>query len=270
MAFVDTNGIRLSYTQSGSGEPVLLIMGSGASGQAWTTYQTPALHRAGYRTVVFDNRGIPPSDAPEGKYSMADLVADTAGLIDALDLAPVRIVGTSLGAMVAQELAICLPELVRCAVLLATRARSDATRSALISAERALAESGIRLPPAYASAVTVQRMFSPATLNDDVSARTWFELFELTDPGAGSGLGADGQAWVETDEDRRAQLAAVRAPCRVIAFSDDLITPAHLAREVAEAIPGGEYVEVAGCGHLGHLERPREVNTAIIEFLDAH
>ncbi|MET7457383.1 alpha/beta fold hydrolase [Streptomyces sp. NPDC005574] len=266
MPFVETNGVRLSYATAGAGEPVLLIMGTGASGHAWTMHQTPALHRAGYRTIVFDNRGVPPSDAPDGKYSMADLMADTAGLIEALDLAPCRIVGTSLGAMVAQELAVAAPGLVRCAVLLATRARTDVTRSALAAAERSLSEGGVRLPPVYAAAVAAQQMFSPATLNADVDAATWLELFELT----GGGLGAGGQAWVETGQDRRAALAAVTAPCRVIAFADDLITPPHLAREVAEAIPDCDYVELADCGHLGHLEQPDAVNAAIVDFLDAH
>src|SRR4051794_40733889 len=113
MPFVSANGIRLAYQRSGRGEPVLLIMGSGAAGRVWTMHQTPALNRAGYETVVFDNRGIAPSDAPPGKYSLADMVADTKGLIEALDLGPCRVVGTSMGAMIAQELAIGSPHLVR-------------------------------------------------------------------------------------------------------------------------------------------------------------
>jgi pimeloyl-ACP methyl ester carboxylesterase len=78
-------------------EPVLLIMGSSAAGRVWTMHQTPALNRAGYETVVFDNRGVPPSDVPEGEYTVADMVADTRGLIEELDLAPYRLVGTWLG-----------------------------------------------------------------------------------------------------------------------------------------------------------------------------
>src|SRR5260370_15097483 len=99
MPYLHSNAIWLAWEGSGEGEDVLLIMGQGIGGRAWTVHQTPALHRAGYATVVFDNRGIPPSDAPPGKYSLADMVADTKGLIEALDLAPCRIVGTSLGAM---------------------------------------------------------------------------------------------------------------------------------------------------------------------------
>src|ERR1043166_2545816 len=105
MPHVFTNGIRLSYERSGRGERVLMIMGSSASGRAWTLHQTPALAEAGYQAITFDNRGIPPSDVPPGKYSLADLVADTRGLIEALNAAPCRIIGVSLGALIAQELA---------------------------------------------------------------------------------------------------------------------------------------------------------------------
>jgi pimeloyl-ACP methyl ester carboxylesterase len=60
----------------------------------------------------------------------------------------------------------------------------------------------------------------------------------------------------------------VTAPCRVIAFADDLVAPPHLAVEVSDCIPECDYVEIQACGHLGYLERPGEVNAAIIEFLD--
>ncbi|MCF2131822.1 alpha/beta hydrolase [Strepomyces sp. STD 3.1] len=229
-------------------------------------HQTPALHQAGYETVTFDNRGIAPSDVPPGKYSLADMVADTTGLIKELSLGPCRIVGASLGAMIAQEIAIESPHLVRCAVLIATRSRSDAFRRAHAAADRALLESGVRLPAGYTAMRTVLEMLSPKTLNDDATAATWLEIFELT---GGQGT-AGGQAWIEADEDRRAALPAINAPCRVIAFADDLIAPPHLAAEMAEVIPDCDLVEIPDCGHLGYLERPDRVNTAILEFLDKH
>jgi pimeloyl-ACP methyl ester carboxylesterase len=261
MPFVATNGIRLSYQRAGRGEPVLLIMGSGAAGRVWTMHQTPALNRAGYETVVFDNRGIPPSDAPHGDYSLAGMVADTKGLIEALGLGPCRIVGTSMGAMIAQELAIGSPELVRSAVLIATRARADVTRRAMAASERALREQGIRLPPEYAAVRSVLEMLSPATLNDDAAVAGWLEVFELS-----GGDTAAGQRSVDTVEDRRAGLREITVPCRAIGFTDDLICPPHLVAEVADAIPDCDFVEIPSCGHVGNLERPDEVNTAIIEF----
>lgn len=264
MPHVFTNGIRLSYERSGRGERVLMIMGSAAAGRVWHLHQTPALAEAGYQAVTFDNRGVPPSDVPPGRYTLADMVADTKGLIEALDAAPCRIVGLSLGALIAQELAIGWPHLVRCAVLIATKSRSDAARAAQDRANLALRESGARLPADHEAAMTVFRMLSPSTLNDDAAFSLWLDTFRRT---AGADV-ASGQAWVDTGADRRAALRRIAAPCRVVAFSDDLVTPPHLSAEVAEAVPDCDYVEIDRCGHFGHLERPDEVNAAIIEFLD--
>lgn len=59
-------------------------------------------------------------------------------------------------------------------------------------------------------------------------------------------------------------------PYRVIAFSDDLTCPPHLCAEAAEAIPECDFIEIGSCGHVGYLERPDEVNSVMIEFLDKH
>lgn len=265
MPYVSTNGIRLYYERAGAGEPVLLIMGQAAGGNVWTLYQVPALVRAGYEAIVFDNRGMPPSDVPPGGYSLADLVADTAGLIEALGVGPCRLVATSLGAFVAAELARVRPDLVTCCVLMALRARSDAFRQALSAGESALTRDGVRLSPGYDAPISVLQMFSPATLNDDATVRMWLDVYEMA---AERRAAADGQNAIDLLSDRTEALRAVPVPCRVIAFSDDVMCPPHLVAEAAEAIPDCDYVEIASCGHVGYLECPDEVNSAIIEFLD--
>jgi pimeloyl-ACP methyl ester carboxylesterase len=264
MPYVSTNGIRLAYERAGRGDPVLLIMGQAAGGNVWTLHQVPALNKAGYEAITFENRGVPPSDVPPGDYSMADLVADTVGLIEALDIGPCRIVGTSMGAYIATELAVTRPDLVTCCVLIATRARTDAFRRALSAGERALGRSGVQPPTAYDVPVSVLQMFSPATLNDDAAISTWLDIYEMT---ASRRASASGQDAVDLTSDRHDMLRRVPVPCRVIAFTDDLMCPPHLCAEVAEAIPDCDYIEIASCGHVGYLERPDEVNSAIIEFL---
>ena len=267
MPFVSTNGIRLAYERAGRGEPVLLIMGQAAGGNVWTMYQVPALVQAGYEAITFDNRGIPPSEVPSGDYTLDDLVADTAGLMEALGNGPCRLVATSLGGLVATELATRRPDLVTCCVLMAMRARSDAFRWALSAGESALARAGIRLPAGYEAPISVLQMFSPATLNDDTTVPTWLDIYEMS---AGRRAAASGQDAIDITSDRREALHAVPVPCRMIAFSDDLMCPPHLVEETAEAIPDCDYVEISSCGHLGYLEHPDEVNSAMIEFLDKH
>ncbi len=119
------------------------------------------------------------------------------------------------------------------------------------------------MPPGFSAPTTVLQMFSPRTLNDDAAVSLWLDVFELS----GDTGGASGQDWVDVGADRRELLRGITVPCRVIAFTDDLICPPHLAAEVAESIAGCDFVEIGGAGHLGNLERPDEVNAAIIEFL---
>jgi pimeloyl-ACP methyl ester carboxylesterase len=264
MPNVSTNGIRLAYERTGHGERVLMIMGQAAGGNVWSMYQVPALESAGYEVITFDNRGVLPSEVPPGDYALADLVADTMGLIEALDAGPCRLVGTSMGALIAAQVAIRRPDLVSCCVLMAMRARSDAIRRAVSAGEKALARGGAKLPPAYEASISVLQMFSPVTLNDDAAISAWLDIYEMS---AARRAAASGQQAIDLTSDRRDELRAVPVPCRVIAFSDDLMCPPHLCAEVAEAIPDCDYVEIGACGHLGYLERPDEVNAAIIEFL---
>ena len=120
---VATNGIELAYTEHGDGEPLLLIMGLGADSSAWESH-VAAYHKR-YRCIAVDNRGVGASSTPVGPYSTGQMADDYAGLLEALDLGPVRVVGISMGGAIAQELALRHPELVERLVLVATWAKSD-------------------------------------------------------------------------------------------------------------------------------------------------
>jgi len=264
MSFADVNGIKIAYDDTGSGEPVLLVMGTAASGRVWHLHQVPALTEAGYRVVTFDNRGVSP--APPG-FRIDDLVADTAELIEQLGLGPCRVVGTSMGAQVAAELAVARPELVSQAVLMATRGRPDAMRAAMGKAERELRDSGIELPARYEAVLRAVQNLSPTTLNNDIKIQDWLDVFEMSPTVWTPGVRA--QLHLDITESRLDAYRAIRVPCLVIGFADDLRLPPYLAREVAEVIPEARYVEIADCGHYGYLERPDEVNEALITFFAA-
>jgi pimeloyl-ACP methyl ester carboxylesterase len=257
------NGVRLAYEARGEGDPILLIMGARARARVWDAYQVTALTAAGYRVVTFDNRGMPPSESPPGHYTLDQMVDDTVALVEHLGLGPCRVAGVSLGAFVAQELALARPDLVRSAALMATRARADKVRQAFKQAELELLRTGIRLPPMYAAVTAALQALSPQTLNDEQAGADWIDIFKQT---ALQDHLASGQATADDFPDRRQALSGVRVPCIVIAFADDLVTPPTLGREVAQAIPGCDYVELPGCGHLGFLERPELVNETLLKF----
>ncbi|MGB3769584.1 MAG: alpha/beta hydrolase [Rhodococcus sp. (in: high G+C Gram-positive bacteria)] len=262
------NGIRLNYTVTGKGPLVVMVMGTGSPGRVWQLHQVPALTAAGYRVCTFDNRGIAPTDECAGGMQIEDLVADTAALIEYVRSDPsekVVVVGTSMGARVAQELALNRPDLVSKAVFAAGHARLDEFQKVLGAGERELADSKASLPPKYAAAVTAALNLSPASLADDAKARDWLDLFEFSvqplTPGQRAQIGLD------ESFDRREAYRAVTVPCLSIGFADDRMIPASLSREVSTLIPGARYVEIADAGHYGYLEKPDEFNEAILTFL---
>jgi pimeloyl-ACP methyl ester carboxylesterase len=267
MTVARINGINLSFddyaARGGGGEPVVMVTGTGAVGRTWRTYQVPALNAAGYRVITLDNRGIAPSDpCPEG-FTLDDMAADVAGLIEHLGIGPCRVVGFSLGAIIVQELLLARPGLVRQAVLMATAGRSDALISAMTDADLAICDSGIKLPPRYAAYVQAVQNLSPETLNDDAGLRDWLDVFEMSLVDLSQ---VRGQIGLQVIPNRLPHYRRVACPCLVIGFGDDLIVRPHLAREVAESIPDGRYTEISGCGHYGYLEKPTAVNSAIIDF----
>ncbi|GGP74321.1 alpha/beta fold hydrolase [Saccharothrix coeruleofusca] len=265
MPFAPVNGIHLHYSDTGGGDPVLLLMGSGSPGRVWHAHQVPALLSAGYRVITVDNRGIEPSSCPDS-FTVHDMVGDVVGLIDHLGLSGVRVVGTSLGAYVAQELALARPDLVRQVVLMASRARSDAFRTALARAEIELYDSGVRVPAAYRAVITALTSLSRSTLDDHGEIRDWLDLFELVLP---DGPGVRAQLALEPMPDRTPAYGGIRVPCHVIAFSDDVLTPPAHGEELAGIIPGATFEVVAGAGHYGYLERPEAVNDSIVKFFHA-
>ncbi|WP_236789558.1 alpha/beta fold hydrolase [Amycolatopsis sp. GM8] len=261
MALAAVNGVKISYQDTGSGEPVVLVMGTAATGRVWHLHQVPALVDAGYRVITFDNRGFSGEDTD---FTIDDLVADTAELIEHLDLGPCRLAGTSMGAQVVTELALARPDLVTQAVMMATRGRPDVLREAMGEAERELRDSGVDLPARYEAVVRAVQNLSPRTLNDDAAMRDWLDLFTLSPTIWTPGLRA--QLRLDITGNRLPAYRAIKVPCLVIGFADDLRLPAYLAREVADAIPSARYLELEGCGHYGYLERPDEVNAALVTF----
>jgi pimeloyl-ACP methyl ester carboxylesterase len=253
----------MAYDDRGRGDPVLFIAGRGGAGRTWHLHQVPEFLRAGYRCITFDNRGTGATENADG-FTTETMVADTAALIEKLDVAPAHIVAVSMGAFIAQELMVARPELVRSAVLMATRGRQDRSRDFFRAAEIELAESGIELPAAYEAKVRLLESFSPKTLNDDVAVRDWIDMFTMWPTKPTPGLKT--QLSIAPEGNRLAAYRSITAPVLVIGFQDDVVLPAYLAREVADAIPNGRYLEIPGTGHLGFLERPQVVNVAALDF----
>jgi pimeloyl-ACP methyl ester carboxylesterase len=111
MARAIVNGIEVYYTIKGEGKPVVFIHGLGSSTRDWESQLD--FFSQFYKVIVFDLRGHGRSAKPSGSYSIKQFAEDTAALINFLKLGSVDIVGISLGGMVALQLAVDFPKLVR-------------------------------------------------------------------------------------------------------------------------------------------------------------
>src|SRR5580658_3035892 len=133
MPHVNANGLDLYYESHGpeDAEPILLIMGLGAQMTRWSPELIGKLTDAGHRVIAYDNRDVgltekldaagPPDIGavmgalrdgrkPDVAYTLDDMAADAAGLLDALDVERAHIVGASMGGMIAQLVAADHPE----------------------------------------------------------------------------------------------------------------------------------------------------------------
>ena len=176
--------------------------------------------------------------------------------------------GLSLGALITQELALARPDLVRAAVMMGTVGRSSAMLRGWLEGTLDLIEQGIVLPPRFDAAMLAMQVVGPRHQRDDAFIGPWLELVAAVPPWEGPGRQGQYAADLAYD-DRLGALAGVTVPSLVIGFEHDLITPATMCREVADAIPGGRYVEVPECGHLGPFEDPKTVVPLLLEFFAA-
>lgn len=253
-------GVALEVPAAGRGDPVVLLPGFGSDVAAFAR-QAPVLAER-YRVVGVNPRGVAGSDAPPGAaFDVATMAADAARTF----AGRAHVVGASLGAAAAIELALAQPERVRSLVLVTPFVAASARLVAVLEAWCGLAE---QAPPAALAMALVPWLFGAATLGDEQArARTVRGLAEIAArvPAATLARQAAGlRAWSGT---RAGDLARLRAPALVVAGGDDLLAPD--AERVARAISGARLLVVPGAGHAVALEAPGPVNEAILAHLAA-
>ena len=112
MPTVEVPGTELNYERAGAGEPLLLIQGMSANHMAWGRPFASLLERD-FEVISFDNRGMGLSRPVTEGFSIAEMAADTVGLLDALEIGSAHVLGISMGGMIAQELVLAHPGRLR-------------------------------------------------------------------------------------------------------------------------------------------------------------
>lgn len=114
--YADANGVRLAYREFGSGEPLLVIVGFGATMEQANDTAISVL-ATNYHVYLYDHRGMGHSSAGDETPTLALYADDAASLISALGHESMHVYGTSMGSFIAQELALDHPGRVRRMIL---------------------------------------------------------------------------------------------------------------------------------------------------------
>lgn len=254
------DGIALEVPTQGEGTPVLLLPGFGTDVSAFAR-QVPALAQR-YQTRGVNPRGVGFSDAPEAeRYDISTAAADAAVVAGG----PAHVIGASLGAAVALELALRHPECVRSLILITPFVRAGARLRSVIDAWCGLAAEAA--PETLARAL-VPWLFSETFLADDIrrqrAVRALMHAAARVPSAALSRWAAGLHAWSGT---RAGDLGHVSVPTLIIASGQDLLTPG--AVDVADAVPNARAVVIPGAGHAVALEAPDAVSEALCQHLAA-
>ena len=258
-------GVRLHYEIVGEGEPLLLIPGTGQGGGLWAL-QVEA-YRTRYRCIPIDNRGAGRSDVPESGYSIGRMAEDAVALLRHLGVARAHVCGQSMGALIAQEMAIEQPELVATLQLHATFDRAASYPHLRRQLELRLELARREAWDLFALNSTIW-LFPPDYVNahDDELQEQQTRLFK--NPPTAHGL--VGHYLADLAYDAGDRLGQIRAPTLVTVGSHDITALPSYNRTVQQQIPGALLHVFDGAGHLPFRQLPEEFNRITLEFLGRH
>ncbi|QRI75181.1 MULTISPECIES: alpha/beta hydrolase [Rhodococcus] len=258
MPTIDINDARIYFERTGSGRGILFVHGMCGDAEVWADQARRLSDR--YTCVRYDRRGHSRSSRGDATISDSLHADDAAALIEALELAPCLLVGSSSGAAVAVEVALRHGHLLRGAVFsepplfsLDPVAGRVVLRDVVPRVEQATAAGG--------PAAGVDAFFSVVcpglwSMIDDerrnrYRANADIGFTDLRSPSL---------------EVTAGDLAAVAVPALVVAGSEGHPSLRSIARQLAAALPDARFVELEGSGHVTYAERPDEFADAASSF----
>jgi pimeloyl-ACP methyl ester carboxylesterase len=259
MTAIAAGEVRIAYEVRGDGPPLLLIHGLGYGRWGWG----PVLDRFAerFRTAWFDNRGLGGSDVPPGPYTAAAMAGDAVGVLDALELARAHVLGTSLGGMVAQELALAHPERVDRLVLACTTPGGPNAAPYPEQTVRLMQEAP-QMEPLVALRRFVANALAPGAPEELVE-----EIFSRRVANPPDTGGWHAQAAAAASFDAYDRLGELRAPTLVVHGTADQVVDVANAALLGERIPDVRVELLEGAGHLLFWEQPDRFASLVTEFL---
>ena len=253
--------MRIHFETSGEGPPLLFIPGLGTDLTCWD-FQVPDLAR-GFQVIRVDNRGVGRSPAPPGPYTCQEMASDLVPVLDQLEVPAAVVIGHSMGAAVAAELALADPGRVAGLVLVGGTARLEARALAVLQSWLGWLQAGLSRDAFARSFLpwVLSRRFFESPLAVQEAVRLFVESPWPQGPEAYASQLAACRAF-----DTSARLDRIEAPTLVISGSEDLVTPPDQGRALAQAIPGARYVEMPGLAHACMGEGAAAFNALVRDF----
>ena len=264
MQKISVNGTALAYVERGQGAETVVFSHSFLVDHRHFDAQIEALSDR-YRIIAFDHREHGQSARTDVDYSMDDLVADAAGLIEGVDAAPCHFVGLSTGGFVGLRLALRSPQLLKSLVLMDTSAEREPALKRIKYEAMFQVMRAFGFAPLMGSVMSL--MFSPSTLSDPERRNEmdlWRERMRANDRHA---IIRFGRAIFRRDDIVR-DLPRIVTPTLVVVGADDRPQPPVRARRIAKGIPGAELAIIPNAGHLSTLDAPLAVTDVLIRFLE--
>jgi pimeloyl-ACP methyl ester carboxylesterase len=257
---IQTGDLALWAEQVGQGPDVILIAGLGDPAEAWQAQLDGLAGR--YRLIAFDNRGAGRTPLPDEPLSVAQMADDAAGLLRALDVPVAHVAGFSGGSVIAQELALRHPQLVRSLVLVSTWARPDAYLRSLTGGWRWMVEAA-PTERAFLEAFLVW-IYTARAHADGTVERIIEEMLAFPHKPTAAAIQRTLDALLAHETAGR--LHAIAAPTLVLAGGQDICTPPRYGRVVADAIPGARFEVLADEAHQPFQEVPDAFNARVDAF----
>ena len=261
MPLAAVNGIDVHYRIAGAGpETIVLVNGLADELETWA-FQEAELTEAGYRLLMFDNRGIGQTSKPAGPYSSRLLADDTKALVDHLGITGFHLLGVSMGGMIVQEYALAYPEDLRSVVMAWTYAAPGPFCSRLFAM---WADTAPVLGIPFVMRDVTLWAFTTEFFSDRPDELAEFETaMKYMDQPVPAYLA---QLAVIQQHDTTARLGGIAVPTLVLAGEEDILIPVALSRELHKAIPGAQWQTVRG-GHACLWEHPGSFNHAVLDFV---
>lgn len=254
-------GAKIWWDSSGAGTPVLIIQGLGYSSDAsWRLL--PDLS-ARHTVLVVDNRGVGRSEVPSKPFTIADMAADAAAVIETAGLGPVHLVGFSMGGLIAQELALTRPDLVRTLTLGCTSPGGE--DAVLLTAETATILAELEeLPAPEAARRAAPVVYASTTPDADVEADIEVRMRR---PTSRVGYGMQLAAVVQFSG-TRARLAELDCPVLVLHGTADRLVPPENASALQKAVPHAQVQLLPDAGHIFTTDATEATVAALLRFFD--